>query len=79
VTAVIFDCDGTLVDSEPLARRAWATLLGAHGYVLADEDDAAVLGLPYPRVQAYFAQRAELPRHDESWPLFSGELFGLID
>jgi HAD superfamily hydrolase (TIGR01509 family) len=29
--AVVFDCDGVLVDSEPLANRVMAELLGEHG------------------------------------------------
>ena len=32
--AVIFDCDGTLVDSEPLAWRAWRDVLAGYGYEL---------------------------------------------
>ena len=32
---VIFDCDGVLVDSEPIANRALAELLNEHGLVLS--------------------------------------------
>ena len=38
MTAVIFDCDGTLVDSEPLARTAWERALAPYGYELTDAD-----------------------------------------
>jgi len=31
IGAVIFDCDGVLVDSEPLAAKEWASVLGAMG------------------------------------------------
>jgi HAD superfamily hydrolase (TIGR01509 family) len=79
MTAVIFDCDGTLVDSEPLARRAWELALAPYGYALTDEDAEASVGLPYPRVHAYFAERAELPAAEPFWGEFSGELFALID
>jgi HAD superfamily hydrolase (TIGR01509 family) len=79
MTAVIFDCDGTLVDSEPLARRAWERSLAAHGYALTDADVEASVGLPYPRVHAYFAERVELPAAEPFWVEFSGELFALID
>jgi SAM-dependent methyltransferase len=37
MTAVIFDCDGTLVDSEPLARMAWEQALTPHGYARGAE------------------------------------------
>jgi HAD superfamily hydrolase (TIGR01509 family) len=79
VKAVVFDCDGTLVDSEPLARRAWELALAPYGYALTDEDAEASVGLPYPRVHAYFADRAELPAAEPFWAEFSGELFALID
>lgn len=76
---MIFDCDGTLVDSEPLARCAWERTLAPHGYRVTDDDLEACIGLPYPRVHAYFAERAELPAADVFWPGFARELFGLID
>jgi HAD superfamily hydrolase (TIGR01509 family) len=79
MTAVIFDCDGTLVDSEPLAMRAWARSLEPFGCSVTDADAAATVGLPYPRVHAYYAERARLPAQAEFWPLLSGELFALID
>ena len=79
MTAVIFDCDGTLVDSEPLARTAWERALAPYGYALTDADAEASVGLPYPRVHAYFAERAELPAAESFWGEFSGELFALID
>jgi len=79
MTAVIFDCDGTLVDSEPLARVAWERAMAPYGYVLTDADVEACIGLPFPRVHAYFAERAALPDADAMWTEFSGVLFGLID
>jgi HAD superfamily hydrolase (TIGR01509 family) len=79
VSAVIFDCDGTLVDSEPLARRSWERLLGDRGYALTDADYAAVLGLPYDRVHGFFAERVTLPGHAVFWVEFSRALFEMID
>jgi HAD superfamily hydrolase (TIGR01509 family) len=79
MTAVIFDCDGTLVDSEPLARTAWERALAVHGYELTDADAEASVGLPYARVHAYFAERVRLPAAEPFWGEFSGELFALID
>ncbi len=79
MTAVIFDCDGTLVDSEPLARTAWERALAPYGCEVTEADFEACVGLSYPRVHAYFAERAALPDAAAFWPLFSGELFALID
>lgn len=79
MTAVIFDCDGTLVDSEPLSRRAWERALAPFGCAFTDEDAAAVLGRSYALVHAYFAGRAPLPGSEAFWPLLSSELFALLD
>jgi mannitol-1-/sugar-/sorbitol-6-phosphatase len=79
MTAVIFDCDGTLVDSEPLARTAWARTLEPYGYAVTDADAEATVGLPFPRTHEYFAERAALPGVDEMWTAYSGRLFALID
>jgi HAD superfamily hydrolase (TIGR01509 family) len=77
--AVIFDCDGTLVDSEPLAGRAWKATVAPYGYEVTDADLAACMGIPYARTHAYLSERAELPEAHELWPLLKQELFSLID
>jgi HAD superfamily hydrolase (TIGR01509 family) len=79
MTAAIFDCDGTLVDTEPLARSAWERALVPYGYTVTDADVEACVGRPFPAVHAYFAGRVPLPGHDEMWAAFSAELFHLID
>ena len=79
MTAVIFDCDGTLVDSEPLARRAWEITLGDRDYSVSDEDFASVIGLSYATVHDFFAARVDLPDSEVFWAEFSGALFHLID
>jgi HAD superfamily hydrolase (TIGR01509 family) len=79
MTAVIFDCDGTLVDSEPLARCAWEQALAPYGYTPTDADMEASVGLPYARVHAFFAERAPLPGADAFWLEYSTALFALID
>lgn len=80
VKAVIFDCDGTLVDSEPLARRAWEDTLAPLGYTVPEADYAGLVGLPYARVHAHFAHRVPaMPDAATFWTGYSGALFGLID
>ena len=50
---VIFDCDGVLVDSEPIANQVTAVLLGAHGLVLSPEEVAShYKGLSNPAMVA---------------------------
>jgi len=77
--AVIFDCDGTLIDSEPLARVAWERVLAPHGYTPTGADMEAVTGLPYPVVHAFFAERAALPAPEALLETLSRELFALFD
>jgi HAD superfamily hydrolase (TIGR01509 family) len=76
---VIFDCDGTLVDSEPLAGAAWRAAVARYGYEVTGADLATCLGSPYARTHAYFSERARLPAADAFWPEVSGELYALID
>ena len=35
--ALLFDCDGTLVDTLGLYRRCWTQVFGRHGFVMTDE------------------------------------------
>ncbi len=77
--AVIFDCDGTLVDSEPLAGEAWRRAVAPYGYAVSDEDLASCIGIPYARTHAYLAERVSLPDAEAFWPGLSRELFALID
>ena len=80
IAAVVFDCDGTLVDSEPLARTAWERSLAPYGYAIGDAEYAGLVGLPYPRVHAHFARRIPaLAGPDDVWAAYSERLFALID
>ena len=54
---VVFDCDGTLADTEPISDRAWADVLGELGYVPTAEDRRTTVGRPYAATFAHFAQR----------------------
>ncbi len=76
---MIFDCDGTLVDSEPLAGRAWKATVAPFGYEVTDADLAACMGRPYARTHAYLSERVALPDAQVLWPLLRDALFGLLD
>jgi HAD superfamily hydrolase (TIGR01509 family) len=79
LSAVIFDCDGTLVDSEPLSAETWRRVVGRLGYEITDADVAAVVGSSYPRTHAFFASRVALPAPEVLLPELNRVLFGLID
>jgi len=57
---VVFDCDGTLADTETLADRAWSEALTRHGYVATQDDLRAMIGHPFERNWRYFSSRVEL-------------------
>ena len=48
---VIFDCDGVLVNSEPVANRVVAEMLSAEGWVMTPhEADRRFLGMSFPDI-----------------------------
>jgi HAD superfamily hydrolase (TIGR01509 family) len=59
--AVVFDCDGVLVDSEPISERAWSTVLGRLGYAPTDGDFAAIRGTTSADTLAYFERLVTMP------------------
>ncbi len=61
MTAVIFDCDGTLVDSEQLADEAWRAALARHGATLSPEDEAWSKGRTDRALYDRLAARGGLP------------------
>lgn len=63
-SAVVFDCDGTLADTETLSRRIWTEALAPHGVVPTDEDLAAVIGHAWPRSFEHFSAHADLGEPD---------------
>ena len=56
--AVLFDMDGTLINSEPFWLIAETELMSRYGHQWTDEDQAYCLGGPLPRVGAYMSELA---------------------
>jgi HAD superfamily hydrolase (TIGR01509 family) len=59
IGAVIFDCDGTLVDSEPIALAAWAEEVRAlePSLVLDDDELDAMKGQGIPFILSFLGRR----------------------
>jgi HAD superfamily hydrolase (TIGR01509 family) len=53
--AVLFDMDGTLVDTEPMWEAAEADVMAAHGSSWTRADQALAIGGPIERVTRYMA------------------------
>jgi HAD superfamily hydrolase (TIGR01509 family) len=60
---VVFDCDGIVVDSEPLAESVLREVLAVYGHELAPDEAASLRGRSAAQIYAYFAGKvgARLP------------------
>jgi len=73
--AVLFDMDGTLINSEPFWLVAETELMARYGHQWTDEDQAYCLGGPLPKVGAYMSKLA----HGADNPLyFEDELVRMV-
>ena len=61
-SAVIFDMDGLLLDTETLWHEAESELFRRHGGEFTWDDKMAVIGTSYEHTAVYFADRLGLPR-----------------
>ena len=58
--AVLFDCDGTLADTEPISDRAWQDVLAGYGYTITEQDVQSVVGQPFAASYAHYAAKVDL-------------------
>lgn len=65
IQAVVFDCDGVLVDSEPLADEIWHRVMAGYGYETSVDDAEGIRGTSEATTYAYYAAKTDLPPFDE--------------
>ena len=69
ITTVIFDKDGTVVDTEPLHLKMWVSALKERGYPATDEILKECIGLNYPSMdtllKGYFGESFDIWEHYE--------------
>ena len=65
IQAVVFDCDGVLVDSEPLADEVWNRVLAGFGHQTTADDHQDILGTSEATTYEYYAAKVDLPPFDE--------------
>jgi beta-phosphoglucomutase-like phosphatase (HAD superfamily) len=65
IQAVVFDCDGVLVDSEPLADEIWNQVLAGLGYETTVGDAEDIRGTSEATTYEYYAAKVDLPPFDE--------------
>lgn len=63
--AIIFDCDGTLIDSELAHCQAWMKVAEKYGYTLTETDYHSFAGKPAKLIAAEIAKKIGRPCADE--------------
>jgi HAD superfamily hydrolase (TIGR01509 family) len=76
ISAVVFDMDGVLLDTEELWSRAEERLCAAHGVRRTPDDDAATLGVLVLEACRHYARRFGLP--ESAAPRLEAELLGFM-
>ncbi|HLA67899.1 MAG TPA: HAD family phosphatase [Acidimicrobiia bacterium] len=74
-SAVVFDCDGVLVDSEPHSIAAWLDVLGRIHHPATASDIQACTGLGFGPTHQALSAVSPLPAPDLVWP----ELLAALD
>ena len=75
IQGIIFDMDGLMVDSEPLARQAWLDFLAKYGYTMDQAAFDAILGLRLMDSARVIKQHFDLPLTVEQVATQRSELF----
>ena len=81
ISAVLFDMDGLLVDTEPLWLRVEIATMAELGCTWTEDDQRAILGGSLDHATAYFAERSgtDLPQETIGEMLIAGMLDELRD
>lgn len=64
IEGVIFDLDGTIIDSEPIWKEVEQKYLARHGLILSEEDCLATTGLPTIDTIKFWYDKLENPSMD---------------
>jgi HAD superfamily hydrolase (TIGR01509 family) len=59
--AVVFDWDGTVVDSHPLTTSVWEAQLAAYGIVAPNHDIESLFGMGWPAAYDWLCTRFSMP------------------
>ena len=65
--AVVFDCDGVLVDSEPHSLIAWLEVLDGFGHPATEADIEACIGLGYVPTHEFLSSIEPIPPPGDVW------------
>jgi tRNA (adenine57-N1/adenine58-N1)-methyltransferase len=75
LSALLWDMDGTLVDTEPLWVECEADLMRQFGYEWGEDDARYCIGGPMEKVERYMSEKSE-SNHPQSW--FGNQLISMM-
>ena len=75
IKAVLFDVDGTLIDSVDLHARAWQEALAHFGYDVAFEAVRSQIGKGGDQLMPVFVPKDDLERRGQELETYRGDLF----
>jgi phosphoglycolate phosphatase-like HAD superfamily hydrolase len=75
IKAVLFDVDGTLIDSVDLHARAWQEALARFGYEVAFEAVRSQIGKGGDQLMPVFVPKKDLESRGEELETYRGDLF----
>jgi HAD superfamily hydrolase (TIGR01509 family) len=75
IKAVLFDVDGTLIDSVDLHARAWQEALADFGYEVAFEAVRSQIGKGGDQLMPVFVPKEDVERRGEELETYRGDLF----
>ena len=78
IQAILFDLDGLMVDSEPLAKQAWRMLLARYGHSLDQGTVQDLFGLRSADSAQLVQERFSLPLSAEQVASQQKEIFGSL-
>ncbi len=64
ITTVVWDCDGTLLDSESMFARAWQVVMKDYNVDISDETMNGYVGRDDRIVHSELSEKADLPNFD---------------
>ena len=66
ITSVVWDCDGTLLDSEALFAKAWQLVMKDYNVDVSDETMNEYVGRDDRIVHSELSEKADLPDFDST-------------
>jgi len=71
VTAVVWDCDGTLLDTEALFAKAWQMVMNQYDIQISNKTMITYVGIDDRIIHAELSKLAELPNFENTMEMLN--------